>query len=162
MTTIKTESVIFAVESCITVWTLRLCCIGSPGHLNGYDARRNGNYPIANYHQHTGKHLPQRTLRRNITIANSSNGYNGPIYRHGNAGKPTPLSFYNIHQGTNDGDQSDDTGKEHHDFIKAGLKRFFQNIAFIEKLGKFEYPEYAQQTKGAHHYQVLGAQKEET
>ncbi len=92
---------------------------GSSCHFHRNYTCRNGYNAIPDDHQDACQKLAQGALRRDISIANGSNGDNRPVDRYGNAGKAAVLSFNDIHECADYGNQGDDAGQKYDDLVQA-------------------------------------------
>ena len=89
---------------------------GGPREFKGEDAGWNGDNSVTKYHEDRGDEPTENRMWRDITVANSRNGHNGPIHGSWNAGEAELLAFDLVHHRANHDDHRQNRKKEHSDF----------------------------------------------
>jgi len=98
---------------------LRISAARAFQHFRGDNSRRNSNDGIAYNHHQAGQELTSGCLRRNITVANGRQGYNGPINTGRYTGETIFRTFNQVHQRPDNQYQVNYKKQKYKDFFPA-------------------------------------------
>ena len=85
----------------------------SARQLGSYDPRWYGDYRVSQDHHEGREELPRRSLRRYVTVTDSGQRNDRPIYAARYACKTVVLPFDHVNERTDDDNESHNGGKEH-------------------------------------------------
>jgi hypothetical protein len=123
---------------------------GYPRNFGGHNSGGYGDDPVAEDHDYRCDGLTQTCFRGNITITDSGQGNDSPVYAAGDIGKTILLPFDHVHEGSEYHDHGEHGKKKNSDLAPAGLQGPDKHFCFVEILNQFqdaEDPQYAHQSQ---------------
>ena len=110
----------------------------------GHDASRNRDNSITEDHHQGCKCLANRGLRRNVSVSNSGQCYDGPINAFRNRRESILLTFDQVHQGPQERDQNHN-GKNEQGYLSGAVSQCeHKKVSLFQVLDELEHTEDAQ------------------
>ena len=129
--------------------------------LDRDDPRRDGDDAVADDHYSRGESAPDRSLRRDVAIADGRQRHDGPVDAHRDAGEAVSLALDHVEERADDDDQRQHRQQEDADLTAARAQRTQQHVGLRQVLGEFKNAEDAEQAQDADDQEVLAARDEQ-